>query len=75
MSTREAALTIFNRLTEKQLQGFIALFSFLEETPAADSDMEKRRAAFAELEKLRRPMPDLDEKKELAEYRKEKYGE
>ena len=74
MSTREIALDIFNRLNERQLKGFIALFSPNEELYAKDSDMAERRAAFARMEKLRRPMPELDEKKELAEYREEKYG-
>ncbi|MBP0954468.1 MAG: UDP-N-acetylenolpyruvoylglucosamine reductase [Oscillospiraceae bacterium] len=74
MSTREIALDIFNRLNERQLKGFIALFSPNEELYEKDSDMAERRAAFARMEKLRRPMPELDEKKELAEYREEKYG-
>ncbi|MBQ9209341.1 MAG: hypothetical protein IJ149_07135 [Oscillospiraceae bacterium] len=74
MNTREIALDIFNRLNERQLKGFIALFSPNEELNEKDSDMAERRAAFARMEKLRRPMPELDEKKELAEYREEKYG-
>ena len=74
MSTREIALDIFNRLNERQLKGFIALFSPNEGLYEKDSDMAERRAAFARMEKLRRPMPELDEKKELAEYREEKYG-
>jgi hypothetical protein len=82
MSTREIAYNIFQQLTEDELKGFIALFQRVysvknETSPASDEesvDMEKRRAAFMRMEKLRRPMPDLDEKKELAEYREEKYG-
>ena len=74
MSTREMALRLFNRLSEKQLEGFIALFSAMDDPSAQDADLVKRRALFAEMGKLRRPMPGLDEKKELAEYRKEKYG-
>ncbi len=36
-------------------------------------NMRERRAAFERMEQLRRPMPDLDEKSELASYRDEKY--
>ncbi len=72
MSTREIAYSIFQQLGEKELQGFIALFS--KAYPPKNDDMAERRAAFERLEKLRRPMQELDEKKELAEYREEKYG-
>ncbi len=40
----------------------------------ASDDMTSRRAAFERLEKLSRYIPELDERKELAEYREEKYG-
>ena len=82
MSTREIAYSIFQQLTEEELKGFIALFQRIysvnsETSPDIDAEsdeMEKRRAAFMRMEKLRRPIPDLNEKKELAEYREEKYG-
>ena len=82
MSTREIAYNIFQQLTEEELKGFIALFQRIysvnnETSPDIDAEsdeMEKRHAAFMRMEKLRRPIPDLDEKKELAEYREEKYG-
>jgi len=44
-----------------------------EEMPF-DEEMEERQRAFERLESLRKSVPDLDEKKELAEYRDEKYG-
>lgn len=44
-----------------------------EEMPL-DKEMEERQRAFERLESLRRSIPDFDEKKELAEYRDEKYG-
>lgn len=72
MSTREIAYRIFEQLTEEELEGFVALFRRLH--PPQDSDMAERRAAFERLEKICRPIPNLDEKKELAEYREEKYG-
>lgn len=85
MSTREIAYSIFEQLGEEELKGFIALFSKIyppktenignyAEFGGTSDDIEERKAAFARLDKLRREIPDLDEKKELEEYRKEKYG-
>ncbi len=72
MSTKEIAYKIIEQLSEEQLKGFIALFQGVY--PTKDDDMAKRRAAFERLEKMCKYIPDLDEKKELAEYREEKYG-
>ena len=78
MSIKEIAFEIFNRLSEKQLQGFIALFSDLY--PVDDDDAQKRERAFENLQtfenlqKLRRNIPDIDEKKELDEYRTMRFG-
>ena len=73
MGTREIAYRIFEKLTEEELQGFIALFkrAYLLE----DDDMKERQAAFDRLERMCRYVPDFDEKKELEEYRQEKYGQ
>lgn len=68
MSTREIAAGILDRLSEEQLKGFIALFG------GAAQDPSDREAAFERLEKMRKRIPDLDEKKELSEYRQERYG-
>jgi len=72
MSTKELAYSIFDKLTEDQLKGFIALFGGM--FPTDDNDQARRDAAFERLESMRKHIPDLDEKKELAEYREEKYG-
>ena len=72
MSTKEIAFEIFNRLSEKQLQGFIALFRDMY--PVDDDDDQKRETAFENLQKLRRNIPDIDEKKELDEYRTMRFG-
>ena len=72
MSTKEIAFEIFNRLSEKQLQGFIALFSDMY--PVDDDDAQKREIALENLQKLRRNIPDIDEKKELDEYRTMRFG-
>ena len=73
MSTREMAYSIFEQLTDEELQGFIALFR--RAFPPMSDDVTERREAFERLEKMCRYIPDLDEKKELAEYREEKYGQ
>ena len=36
--------------------------------------LSEKKQAFERLEKMIRPIPDLDEEKELAEYREERYG-
>ena len=62
------------RLSEEQLKGFIALFSDVYPN-TEDSDAQARRdEAFINLEALRISVPDFDEKKELDEYRKERFG-
>ena len=73
MSTKELAYSIIEQLTEEELEGFVALFRRVH-PPKNDDEMKTRREAFERLEKLRRYIPDLDEKKALAEYREEKYG-
>ncbi len=70
MSTRDIAAEILNRLTEEQLKGFIALFHDI--LPAKEDYSAKRKAAFDRLSRMRKYIPDLDEKKELDEYRQEK---
>ena len=74
MSTKEIAYSILERLSEEQLKGFIALFSGVYPDKDDNDAQARRDEAFQRLEKMRRPMPNLDEKKELAEYREEKYG-
>mgnify|MGYP000000128813 FL=1 len=71
MSTRDIAAQILNRLTEEQLKGFIALFHDI--LPTKEDNSAKREEAFDRLDKMRRNIPDLDEKKELEEYRRERY--
>ena len=73
MSTREIAYSIFEQLSEEELMRFIALFGKAYQAP--NDDMAERRAAFERMKSIIRPIPGLDEKKELAEYREEKYGE
>lgn len=79
MSTREYAASIFNRLTEKQLERFISLFTNqgFSETQTVftqEDEIEKRLKIFSELKESLIPIPDLDEQAEKDEYFKEKYG-
>ncbi|MBQ1388538.1 MAG: hypothetical protein IIY78_02815 [Clostridia bacterium] len=89
MSTREKAYNILNQFSEEELERFVAYFSIIypmsddsaanekqsyHEIGTVVDDMAERRAAFERMEKVCRPMPGLDEKKALAEYREEKYG-
>lgn len=79
MSTREYAASIFNRLTEKQLERFISLFTNqgFSETQTVftqEDEIEKRLKIFSELKESLISIPDLDEQAEKDEYFKEKYG-
>lgn len=74
MSTRELAYSIFEQLTDEELEGFVALFRRIHPPKEENIDRKKRDEAFNTLESLRKNVPDFDEKKALAEYRKEKFG-
>ena len=51
MSTRDMAYSIFNRLSEEQLKGFIAMFR--EIYLVVDEDQHRRDIAFEKLQELR----------------------
>lgn len=72
MSTKELAYSIFSRLNEEQLKGFIAMFK--EIYPVDENSGQRKKDAFEKLQDLRRTIPDLDEKKELDEYRSARFG-
>ena len=74
MSNRELAIRIVDKMSEEQLAGFISMFEqFYHVKKNTDINAEKKMA-FEKLEKMIRPISNLDEKKELAEYRDERYG-
>ena len=71
MSTRERTIRILDKFNEEQLEYFVKLFeSFIY----AESKTDISHDSFLELEEMIAPIPDLDDEKELAEYRDEKYG-
>ena len=73
MSTKEMAYSILEHLSEEQLKAFVELFKSFYQNE--DLEQAERDTAFKRLESLRRPgTHDIDEKKELEEYRREKYG-
>lgn len=72
MSTKELAYSIFSRLNEEQLKGFIAMFKGMY--PVDEDNAPNKNDAFEKLQSLRRTIPDLDEEKELDEYRSARYG-
>ncbi len=72
MDTRQTAQTIFDSLTDEQLEGFIKLFGM-----TSDKTKEKKtraQKAFERLNEIIRPANDLDDNKEKEEYLMEKYG-
>ena len=72
MSVKEIAYSIIDNLSEEQIKGFIAMFGEFYSVPNENKD--EKAEAFAELERLRRPIPNLNENKELSNWRTEKYG-
>lgn len=76
MSTKERVLRIIDNWTEKQLEGFLFMFEAdaLEDSKTDNGSETKSSSAFQELMGMITPIPGLDDEKELAEYREEKYG-
>lgn len=76
---REQLLQMVREVPDEEIETAIVFLAGLirkEETPT-DEDEKRQRAqrAFDELKKMRRPfVADIDVKKELAEWRDEKYG-
>ena len=74
MSKQEQAINILKRFSDDELERFIAYFGIIYPADKKDDDLAERKAAFERMKSVCRYIPDLDEKKELAEYREEKYG-
>ena len=72
MDLLEQAHSIIDNFSERQLKGFVDLFS--ESLHNSFSDNQNRREeAVTNLNNLRRSIPDLDEKAELEEYRTQRF--
>ena len=74
MSTREIAYSIFETAFRRGVTGIYCPIPQNLYPPKKD-DMAERRAAFERMKGVCRYIPALDEKKELAEYREEKYNQ
>ena len=77
-STAVAALkknahSLVERMPEEKLTILVQLMRSFDEQERQD-DMQARRAAFQRLESMIKHVPGLDEKKELASWREEKFG-
>ncbi|MBQ4396371.1 MAG: UDP-N-acetylenolpyruvoylglucosamine reductase [Clostridia bacterium] len=69
------AIDLVQRMPEDKLYFIIQIMQGIDGLSQTDRERKKRKqAAFEELERLRRCVPDLDEERELEEWREEKYG-
>lgn len=67
------AIELIQRMSEEKLLAIIQIMRLFDNSNSFLELTNEKAAAFETLEKLRRPIPELDEKKELAEWRDEKY--
>ena len=74
MVKQEQAINILKQFNDAELDRFIAYFSIIYPVRSDENEMQKRRDAFERMKQVSRYIPGLDDKKELAEYREEKYG-
>ena len=72
-SLRKNAHLLVERMPEETLTTIVQLMQLYDEQEYQE-DMASRRAAFRRLESMIKPIPGLDEKKELASWREEKFG-
>ena len=72
-SMQKDAVALIQELPEEQISALLVIMRALSHE-ARQNRQTVRHRAFQELEQLRRPIPDLDEKKELAAWREEKFG-
>ena len=73
MSTKkEQAYIIIEQLSDERLKEFVSKYSRLLPAKTAHNQLSKEEA-FTAMQKLKRSIPDLDEKKEIEEYRAKKH--
>lgn len=70
---RQEAVRLLEQIPEDKVIFIIQIMQGMKGL-YADADMRQSDDAFLQLEKMRKKVPDLDYEKELAEYRKERYG-
>ena len=74
LALRQDAYSILERLPEWKLKELLSYLQSIDEPEDMEAVRKKKHEAFLRLEQLRRPIPDLDDEKELAEWREEKFG-
>ena len=70
---RQDAYSLLERMPDEKLMIVIQFMRSINE-PAPRKKRGENSEAFKRLEQLCRPIPGLDEEKELAEWREEKFG-
>ena len=75
MSTQEMAINILKQFSEKELERFIAYFGIIYPVKTDEETLTEKQRALKELGGMIHHIPNLDDEKELAEYREEKYGQ
>lgn len=70
---KEDAFALLNRIPEDKLYFLVEIMRGLDGLYSRERASENS-PAFQKLVKLCRPIPDLDEEKELASWREEKFG-
>ena len=76
-SMQQTAVNLIQALPEEQVAALVGLMQTMmnrNESVLVESEEMDSMEAFRELEKLCRPIPNLDDEKELAEWREEKFG-
>lgn len=74
MTLRQDARFLLEKMPAEKLESLIRIMKEMGGEDLYKVDMAARQAAFDRLMELRRPIPDLDEEKELAQWREEKFG-
>lgn len=74
MSTKEMAFNIFSQLNEKQLQAFVDLFGRIYQPQVNQISLSEKEKAFNDLQKIIKPIPNIDEKIEIEQYRNKRFA-
>ena len=67
------AVALIQEMPEEQIAALLVIMRAMSHEVRQNRQTVRHRA-FEELERLRRPIPDLDEKRELTAWREEKFG-
>ena len=71
-SMQQDAIALIQGMPEEELSALLVIMRAMGHG-AEDHRRSAKHRAFQELEQLRRPIPNLDEKKELADWRRERF--